>query len=57
MVEDAVTGSGGKRIFVRRYDNENADYVLVLVPATAGVTTRSPSTCAAITARRSIPST
>lgn len=36
MVEDAVTGSGGKRIFVRRYDNENADYVLVLVHGTAG---------------------
>ncbi|OBB83732.1 alpha/beta fold hydrolase [Mycobacterium sp. 852002-30065_SCH5024008] len=36
MVEDAVTGSGGKRIFVRRYDNEKADYVLVLVHGTAG---------------------
>ncbi|OBI30462.1 lipase [Mycobacterium sp. E1386] len=36
MVEDGVTGSGGKRIFVRRYDNENADYVLVLVHGTAG---------------------
>ena len=36
MVEDAVTGSGARRIFVRRYDNDNADYVLVLVHGTAG---------------------
>lgn len=36
MVEDAVAGSGGKRIFVRRYDNPRADYVLVLVHGTAG---------------------
>lgn len=36
MVEDAVTGSGGKRIFLRRYENPNADYVLVLVHGTAG---------------------
>lgn len=36
MVEDAVTGSGAKRIFVRRYDNNHADYVLVLVHGTAG---------------------
>lgn len=36
MAEDAVTGSGGKRLFVRRYDNHNADYVLVLVHGTAG---------------------
>ncbi|BCZ20648.1 alpha/beta fold hydrolase [Mycobacterium senriense] len=36
MAEDAVTGSGARRIFVRRYDNDNADYVLVLVHGTAG---------------------
>ncbi|OBB98710.1 alpha/beta fold hydrolase [Mycobacterium sp. 852002-40037_SCH5390672] len=36
MVEDAVTGSGARRIFVRRYDNGQADYVLVLVHGTAG---------------------
>lgn len=36
MVEDAVTGSGARRIFVRRYDNDRADYVLVLVHGTAG---------------------
>jgi alpha-beta hydrolase superfamily lysophospholipase/2-polyprenyl-3-methyl-5-hydroxy-6-metoxy-1,4-benzoquinol methylase len=36
MVEDAVTGSTGRRIFVRRYDNDAADYVLVLVHGTAG---------------------
>lgn len=36
MVEDAVTGSGARRIFVRRYDNDHADYVLVLVHGTAG---------------------
>jgi hypothetical protein len=36
MVEDAVTGSSARRIFVRRYDNDNddADYVLVLVHGT-----------------------
>ena len=31
MVEDAVTGSSARRIFVRRYDNDDADYVLVPV--------------------------
>ena len=36
MVEDAVTGLSGRRIFVRRYDNDDADYVLVLVHGTAG---------------------
>lgn len=36
MAEDAVIGSGARRIFVRRYDNDNADYVLVLVHGTAG---------------------
>ena len=36
MVEDAVTRSGTRRIFVRRYDNDDADYVLVLVHGTAG---------------------
>lgn len=36
MAEDAVTGSGARRIFVRRYDNEDADYVVVLVHGTAG---------------------
>jgi hypothetical protein len=30
VVEDAVTGSSAGRIFVRRYDNDDADYVLVL---------------------------
>jgi hypothetical protein len=34
MVEDAVTGSSARRIFVRRYDNDDADYVLVLVHGT-----------------------
>jgi hypothetical protein len=36
MVEDAVTGSSARRIFVRRYDNDNDDddYVLVLVHGT-----------------------
>lgn len=36
MAEDAVTGSGARRIFVRRYDNDDADYVVVLVHGTAG---------------------
>ena len=36
MVEDAVTGSSARRIFMRRYDNDDADYVLVLVHGTAG---------------------
>jgi hypothetical protein len=30
-VEDAVTGSSARRNFVRRYDNDDADDVLVLV--------------------------
>jgi hypothetical protein len=34
MVEDAVTGSSARRIFLRRYDNDNADSVLVLVHGT-----------------------
>jgi hypothetical protein len=34
MVEDAVTGSSARRIFVRRYDNADADDVLVLVHGT-----------------------
>lgn len=34
MVEDAVTGLTARRIFVRRYDNDDADYVLVLVHGT-----------------------
>ena len=35
MVEDAVTGSSARRIFMRRHDNDDADYVLVLVHGTA----------------------
>lgn len=31
MVEDAVTGPSARRIFMRRYDNDDAGYVLVLV--------------------------
>ena len=34
MVEGAVTGSSARRIFVRRYHNDDADYVLVLVHGT-----------------------
>jgi hypothetical protein len=29
-----VTGSSARRIFVRRYDNDDDDYVLVLVHGT-----------------------
>jgi alpha-beta hydrolase superfamily lysophospholipase/2-polyprenyl-3-methyl-5-hydroxy-6-metoxy-1,4-benzoquinol methylase len=37
MTEDAVTvAPSGRRVFVRRYDNPDADYVLVLVHGTAG---------------------
>lgn len=34
MVEDAVTGPSARRIFMRRYDNDDAGYVLVLVHGT-----------------------
>ncbi|CAM4015983.1 alpha/beta fold hydrolase [Smaragdicoccus niigatensis] len=36
MAFDTVIGSGGKELFLRRYDNPNAEYVLVLVHGTAG---------------------
>jgi hypothetical protein len=34
MVEDAVTGSSARRIFLRRYDNDDADYDSVLMHGT-----------------------
>jgi alpha-beta hydrolase superfamily lysophospholipase/2-polyprenyl-3-methyl-5-hydroxy-6-metoxy-1,4-benzoquinol methylase len=36
MAYDWVTGSGGKPIFMRRYENPDAEYVLILVHGTAG---------------------
>jgi len=35
-VEDSVPGSGGKPLFLRRYERPDAEYVLVLVHGTAG---------------------